>query len=82
MSLWRRIIESRLSVFTFYGAGIRNGAIPNPTRFLLKYLNCRWYRAPELLYGAKYYNENVDLWAIGCILAEMLTKKPLFAVSN
>ncbi|XP_011550490.3 cyclin-dependent kinase 20 [Plutella xylostella] len=39
----------------------------------------RWYRAPELLYGARYYSEHVDLWAVGCIIAEMITKTPLFA---
>lgn len=40
----------------------------------------RWYRAPELLYGARFYSEKVDLWAVGCIIAEMITKKPLFSV--
>ncbi|XP_068619410.1 cyclin-dependent kinase 20-like [Battus philenor] len=39
----------------------------------------RWYRAPELLYGARFYSEKVDLWSIGCIIAEMITKQPLFA---
>ncbi|XP_023940409.1 cyclin-dependent kinase 20 [Bicyclus anynana] len=39
----------------------------------------RWYRAPELLYGARYYSEKVDIWAVGCIIAEMITKQPLFA---
>ncbi|KAL0819676.1 hypothetical protein ABMA28_007742 [Loxostege sticticalis] len=39
----------------------------------------RWYRAPELLYGARYYTEKVDLWAVGCIIAEMITKQPLFS---
>ncbi|KAF9406537.1 hypothetical protein HW555_013125 [Spodoptera exigua] len=39
----------------------------------------RWYRAPELLYGARFYSEKVDLWAVGCILAELITKQPLFA---
>ncbi|XP_069689197.1 cyclin-dependent kinase 20 [Periplaneta americana] len=38
----------------------------------------RWYRAPELLYGARYYTEAVDLWAVGCILGELLTNSPLF----
>lgn len=41
----------------------------------------RWYRAPELLYGARYYTEKVDLWSVGCIIAEMITKQSLFAVS-
>ncbi len=38
----------------------------------------RWYRAPELLLGSHCYNEKVDMWSVGCILAEMLTKSPLF----
>ncbi|KAJ9585804.1 hypothetical protein L9F63_002395, partial [Diploptera punctata] len=38
----------------------------------------RWYRAPELLYGATYYTEAVDLWAVGCIIGELLTNSPLF----
>ncbi|KAJ6672271.1 CELL DIVISION PROTEIN KINASE [Salix viminalis] len=37
-----------------------------------------WYRAPELLLGAKKYSTAVDMWSVGCIMAEMLTKEPLF----
>lgn len=37
-----------------------------------------WYRAPELLLGAKHYTKAIDLWAIGCIFAELITSKPLF----
>ena len=32
----------------------------------------RWYRAPELLYGSHHYGPAVDIWAVGCILAELL----------
>ena len=39
----------------------------------------RWYRAPELLYCARKYDEGVDLWAVGCIFGELLNKSPLFA---
>ena len=38
----------------------------------------RWYRAPELLFGAKLYGASVDIWAIGCIFAELLMRRPLF----
>ncbi|XP_063585943.1 cyclin-dependent kinase 20-like [Penaeus indicus] len=38
----------------------------------------RWYRAPELLYGARQYDEGVDLWAAGCIFAEMVNHSPIF----
>ncbi|KAK9690032.1 hypothetical protein RND81_09G099800 [Saponaria officinalis] len=37
-----------------------------------------WYRAPELLLGAKEYSTAVDMWSVGCIMAELLTRKPLF----
>ncbi|CAN7982131.1 unnamed protein product [Ixodes pacificus] len=37
-----------------------------------------WYRAPEILLGAKFYSTPVDVWSIGCIFAEMLTLKALF----
>jgi serine/threonine protein kinase len=37
----------------------------------------RWYRPPELLFGATEYTSSVDLWGAGCILAEMHTRKPL-----
>lgn len=37
-----------------------------------------WYRAPEILLGSRQYSTPVDVWSIGCIFAEMVTKKPLF----
>ncbi|KAI9844295.1 MAG: hypothetical protein M1837_005705 [Sclerophora amabilis] len=36
-----------------------------------------WYRAPELLLGAETYGKEVDLWSIGCIFGELLTRQPL-----
>eukprot|EP01135_Chromosphaera_perkinsii_P004890 Nk52_evm10s303 gene=Nk52_evmTU10s303 len=42
----------------------------------------RWYRAPELLYGARKYDQGVDLWAVGCIFAELLNNSPLFPGEN
>lgn len=38
-----------------------------------------WYRAPEILLGSVEYSTPIDIWSIGCIFAEMVTKKPLFA---
>lgn len=37
-----------------------------------------WYRAPEVLLGSKMYATPVDVWSIGCIFAELITKRPLF----
>ncbi|KAE8657132.1 Cyclin-dependent kinase G-2 [Hibiscus syriacus] len=38
----------------------------------------QWYRSPELLLGAKKYSAAVDMWSVGCIMAELLAKEPLF----
>lgn len=37
-----------------------------------------WYRAPEILLGCRYYSTPVDVWSIGCIFAEMITRRALF----
>ena len=37
-----------------------------------------WYRAPEILLGSRQYSTGVDMWSVGCIFAEMITRKPLF----
>ena len=38
----------------------------------------RWYRPPELLAGERRYGPAIDMWGLGCILAEMVIKGPLF----
>jgi len=42
------------------------------------YVATRWYRAPEILLGSTKYTKGVDMWSIGCILAELLLGKPVF----
>ncbi|KAJ3391979.1 Cyclin-dependent kinase-like 3 [Lobulomyces angularis] len=42
------------------------------------YVATRWYRSPELLVGDTEYGKAVDVWATGCIFAEILTGQPLF----
>ena len=37
-----------------------------------------WYRAPEILLGAKDYACPIDMWSCGCVLGEMATGKPMF----
>jgi len=42
------------------------------------YIVSRYYRAPELIMGCSDYKNSIDIWAIGCIFAELLTLRPLF----
>lgn len=41
-----------------------------------------WYRAPELLLGVSSYSTGIDMWSVGCIFAEMLTREPLFRAES
>lgn len=37
-----------------------------------------WYRAPELLMGAKHYTKAIDCWAVACVMAELASVRPIF----
>ncbi|CAG9855632.1 unnamed protein product [Phyllotreta striolata] len=50
----------------------------SPNRINTHQVVTRWYRPPELLFGAKQYGTCIDMWAVGCILAELLLRVPLF----
>jgi mitogen-activated protein kinase 1/3 len=49
---------------------------------LTGYVVTRWYRAPELLVLGHVYSYPVDMWSCGCVLAELLLRRPLFQGSN
>jgi mitogen-activated protein kinase 15 len=51
-------------------------SVENPK--LTDYVGTRWYRAIELLLGSTHYDFAVDVWAVGCIYAEMLLHRPIF----
>lgn len=42
------------------------------------YVATRWYRAPEIMLNWMHYKQTVDIWSVGCIMAEMLTGRALF----
>ncbi|KAM4675391.1 mitogen-activated protein kinase 12 [Discoglossus pictus] len=42
------------------------------------YVVTRWYRAPEVILNWMHYTQTVDIWSVGCIMAEMYTGRPLF----
>merc|ERR1711972_110613 len=43
------------------------------------YVVTRWYRAPEVVLLASEYTKSIDVWAVGCILCELVARKPIFA---
>ncbi|KAG6468933.1 hypothetical protein ZIOFF_073628 [Zingiber officinale] len=46
------------------------------------YIATQWYRAPELLVCSNRYDTSIDMWSVGCILAELLGRRPLFPGTN
>ncbi|CAB3410832.1 unnamed protein product [Caenorhabditis bovis] len=50
----------------------------SPNKVYTHQVVTRWYRAPELLYGARSYGTGIDIWSIGCIVAELLLRSPIF----
>ncbi|KAH3673086.1 hypothetical protein WICMUC_003919 [Wickerhamomyces mucosus] len=46
--------------------------------FLTEYVATRWYRAPEIMLSFQSYTKAIDIWSVGCILAELLGGKPIF----
>ncbi|KAH8817606.1 kinase-like domain-containing protein [Flagelloscypha sp. PMI_526] len=54
----------------------------NSEKMLTNCVVTRWYRPPELLLGAREYGGEVDMWGIGCVLAEMFMRKPIFMGST
>jgi len=44
----------------------------------VSYICSRYYRAPELIFGATSYTTAIDIWSLGCVIAELLLGQPLF----
>ena len=66
--------EGQLKIADF---GLARAFVP-PIRAFTHEVVTLWYRPPEILLGQKVYALPVDMWAVGTILAEMVTKRPLF----
>lgn len=49
-----------------------------PTQPSVSYICSRYYRAPELIVGCTVYTTKIDIWGLGCVIAEMFLGKPIF----
>ncbi|GBL48076.1 glycogen synthase kinase 3 [Candidozyma auris] len=62
-----------LKLCDFGSAKILNPSEPN-----VSYICSRYYRAPELIFGATNYTTKIDVWSAGCVMAELIFGQPLF----
>jgi mitogen-activated protein kinase 1/3 len=49
---------------------------------LTDYIATRWYRAPEVILSWRKYTAAIDVWSVGCILAELIIRKPLLPAAS
>jgi serine/threonine protein kinase len=68
--------ENQIKICDF-GTG-QKGPAPDTQWTVIGELSSLWYRAPELLLGSKTVDYKIDLWAIGCIMMEMLSGAAVF----
>lgn len=52
------------------------------TQAMTQDVSTQYYRAPEMLMGARHYTTSVDVWATGCVLAELLNRRILFQANS
>jgi hypothetical protein len=65
-------------MYTYHSAGLARGTTLEKDYQLTEYVVTRWYRAPEIMCSCSKYDHKIDVWSVGCILAELHGRKPLF----
>lgn len=55
---------------------------PDQTKHMTQEVVTQYYRAPEILMGARHYSAAVDVWSVGCIFGELLGRRILFQAQN
>jgi len=58
--------------------GLARGVAVEEDYELTEYVVTRWYRAPEVMCSVQHYDAKIDVWSLGCILAELHGRQPLF----
>ena len=71
------ILISKSGILKLCDFGFARTMGGNGTKYT-DYVATRWYRSPELLVGDPEYHQSVDIWAVGCMTAEISTGVPLF----
>ena len=56
----------------------RDALLSDEEVHLTQYCSSRWYRSPEQLVDATNYNTSIDMWALGCVIAEIALRRPVF----
>lgn len=72
----QNILVSRDGTLKIADLGLARAFVP-PVRPFTHEVVTLWYRAPEILLGCKTYSLPIDMWSVGTIMVEMMTKRPM-----
>jgi len=61
-----------------FGMARTSDPVTGREKYMTGYVTTRWYRAPEVILSWRIYSKALDLWSVGCILAELLGRTPIF----
>jgi mitogen-activated protein kinase 15 len=70
--------DCNLKIADFGLARYVSGTEDEAAQILTEYIATRWYRAPEIVLGSQRYTKAIDVWSVGCIMAEMIVGRALF----
>ena len=70
------LLDPRTGVLKLCDFGSAKILVPGEPN--VSYICSRYYRAPELIFGATNYTTNIDIWSTGCVMAELMQGMPLF----
>lgn len=71
-----------LFYFQICDFGLARVEEPDSEKAMTQEVVTQYYRAPEILMGAKHYTAAVDVWSVGCIFGELLGRRILFQAQN
>lgn len=74
--------DCKIKIADFGLARLHNNNCVTGRVAITDYVTTRWYRAPEVIVGWNCYTTAIDIWAVGCIFAELLNRTPLFQGSS
>lgn len=71
-----------IKLFQICDFGLARVEEPDTSKHMTQEVVTQYYRAPEILMGAKHYSAAVDVWSVGCIFGELLGRRILFQAQN
>lgn len=82
VSCFHPLIHLHLNVFfsQICDFGLARVEEPDSSKHMTQEVVTQYYRAPEILMGARHYTAAVDVWSVGCIFGELLGRRILFQV--